>query len=321
MRVGSLVVCFLIWNIFVSNVLVAEDIRFDCPANVAANTLDYRAEQKLVEIQIPVSAKVLNSNWNPKELSVEVVWSGETYAIVDYSPKSVLTSNFDGPIDVETKRQTNFKIVASVGSTYLDFISPSLDATANRSDSKTLRYKEIPDQRQVVSSGTLNRGTGVFFQFRPSRTEKLVGGRTLSAIFEVPLAWRGGIMELTFKMNSTVKKFPGLKSEVEFARRYVMPIYLAGDEPARNLVEEYSRTEQKLRSDWYRVENSVSSNSNSNSLIRFQKTIPNDFWMHQLIQSGNKAVIEKYRRQIPQSIQHVAMDLVNVRHQIAALSR
>ncbi|MEM9411049.1 MAG: hypothetical protein AAGA30_08045 [Planctomycetota bacterium] len=307
--------------LFAATHLSANEAYFDCPSNVSAQTLEFKSREKLVEIQIPISAKVLNRNWKPTDLIVEITWSGDAFSVRDYFPKTTIQSNYEGTIDVESKRQTNFKVGAKVGSDSLDFISPSLNAEVNRSNAKNLHYKEIPEHEQVISSGSMNRGTGVYFQFRPSRTEKLDGGRTLNAIYSVPMGWRGGVLEVTFTLKAKVKKFAGLTDEVQFARRFMMPVYLSGDDQARAVTEFYSRTEQKLRNDWYRLESQALSDTNDSSWFSVRKVESNDLWMHQLIQTGNADVLKKYGRQIPKPIHKVAVDLVSARRQLSELSR
>ena len=323
----SVLLNFSIVLLLINNAF-SDSVEFDCPALLPATLVDYGSSHQIVELRLPVTASQLDSKLELSELRVAVSWNRSPYPVVDFAPRTTLQSKFDGPVSVEKRTETNYGIGAKVSTSYIDFLTPSIDAEIGKKNSETKRFQEIPQHDVLLSSGTADRGTGVKYRFRPARTETLEGSRDLVVAFEVPSSWRGGVLQVTLTAIGERKKVGGFAAfgstsdAFEFSRVFVLPIYLEGDDQARQFAVEFSQTEQQLRRKWQLYET-----RGQNSVSQFRKWLGTENnavpgkWMHHLIQSGSDSAIRKYESKLPKLVATAANDFVAARKNLLALSR
>ena len=302
--------------------LFAQSVSYDCPAVAAAKVLQLSRSNKIVEVELPVSVSNLDSRLNLEELKVEVFWNRNAYPVVDFSPRTQMSSDFDGPITVEKKSENSFEIGANASSSYLEFVTPGLNADLKSKKSESRTYNEIPEQRLLVASGTARRGTGAFFTFKNSPIETLEGDRRLVMAFDVPVSWRGGIMQVTIKTVGRRKKFASFYDNFELSRVFMLGLYEDGDEAARLYAGTFARSEQQLRADWERF--TKRQQSSAQQFERFfsgQSSSISPLWVHQLIQSGNDNAIRRVGKQLPSSVAITANEFIVARRDLLAISK
>lgn len=208
------------------------------------------AGEKLVQITLPIS-------WRLPELSgqrfesceFEFTWAQSLHPVADYWPKSVLQSPISGVIEIQ--RQTERK--ANLGTTtngILSSIGGSLSAAAELRDTATRHFSELPEATPLITSGTMHRGTGVFFRFFDSDYEQVEGGRDLVLVFRVPADWRGGILQVESELAWKRSGFGQMREREDAAYSFSIPVYLEGDSAARELAMALALAEQSLRSAW-----------------------------------------------------------------------
>ena len=96
---------------------------------------------------------------------------------------------------------------------------------SQRTGSK-LRYQEVPQHEVLVASGTVQRGTGAFFRFHPSKRETLEGGRDLMVAYRVPVNWRGGLLKIECRANGSRKVIGAWRDPIEESRSFIVPLSL-----------------------------------------------------------------------------------------------
>lgn len=296
-------------------------LNYDCPSQVPAVTIETGPTHKIVEMLIPISIAIENQGLEINEVNVQVNWNRNAYPVVEFAPKTLLQSNIDGAVSIEKKTETNFGIGVDVGSDYLEFLTPSAKANVGKKNIETKRFNQIPPQDLTVASGTIDRGTGVYFDFKQSPLNTLEGGRDLIVAFEVPVNWRGGVLQVTFSSTGKQKKFGTLKSDFEFARIFVLPTYLQGDDQARQFSHDFVESEMQLRRNWSRHDMTTSHSAKQfGRWFGQQQRLP-DLWVHHLIQSGSDVAIERYRTQLPRNVAAAANAFMAARRNLVALSR
>ncbi len=304
--------------------IFGQTITFDCPGTAKARVIAVSASQKIVEVPFSVSSAFADSSQNVEQLKIQVDWNRSAYPVVDYGPRTELHSRYEGPVSVEKRVENNAGVGAKVSSSAIDFLTPSLNADLGHRNSETRRFNEIPQHEVQLASGTTNRGTGVFFEFHDSPISTLEGSRELVIAFEVPESWRGGVLQVTFRATGQQKKFGSFDNAFEFARIFVMPVYLEGDNQARQLAYEFARSEVQLRRDWSLHESKISKGSNQwqkwFGSDRYRNELPN-MWVHHLIQSSSDVSIERFRRKLPEPVADAASQFVEARRNLVALSR
>lgn len=310
--------------VFFCSDLFAQPVRFDCPAVSSARLVDASDDRKVIEIRVPISMSALESNVQVDELKAEISWNRNANPIVNYGPSTLLQSKFDGPVAVEKKSESQRTLAAKVSTSYVDLVSPSLEADLKKTNTETRSFDEVPEHDLVVASGPIQRGTGAYFSFLPSRTETLEGGRELVVAFDVPAYWRSGMLQVTMTAIGRQRKLGFFSEELDFARIFMLPIYLEGDDQARRAAFEFSRSEQRLRQGW---ELFRTVNKQHPTALSFEKwfagstnQVP-DMWVHHLIQSGSDAALDQVENRLPAKITIAANQFVEARKNLLSLSR
>ena len=296
--------------------IFGQTVTYDCPAVLPADVVQLSSNNQIVKVVVPVSVANQDSKLKLNEVKVEVYWNRNAFPVVDYSPKTQLQSRFDGPITIEKTSETNFGVGVKASSGYLDFVSPSLNADVGKKNSESRRFNEIPEQQLLVASGTAKRGTGAFFSFKDSRIATLEGGRDLVLSFDVPVSWRGGILQVTIRSIGRRKKFAKFYDDFELARVFMLPIHIDGDDEAKNFAYRFARSEQRLRQDW----NRLGSHGHSSWLASGQSQLPS-MWAHYLIQSGSDTLMDQYKRQLPERLVSTANEFVVARRELVSISK
>ena len=104
---------------------------------------------------------------------------------------------------------------------------------------------------------------------------------------------------------------------------FVIPIYLEGDDQARDAARDFVDSETRLRINWDQLQNrGTDGASYLNRLGRGEdlQSLP-PHWAHRLIQSGKDEYLEKYRPKLPPDLADVADQFVLARKGMFKLSR
>ncbi|MFT7632512.1 MAG: hypothetical protein ACI87E_003564 [Mariniblastus sp.] len=316
-------------------VLFADDppVKFDVPSLVSVHELEFAEGHesarspnlKIVEVVIPVSTEIgFRDRENIDEFRFDVYWNRNVYPIDNYSPRTQTVSDVEGLIAVEKGTDTSagvgFNLKGSV-----EAFSGNAEADLSQRTTTKLRYSEVPQHEVLVASGTIRRGTGAFFRFHPSKRETLEGGRDLIVAFRVPQSWRGGVIKVECRAAGHRKIMGSWREPFEENRAFVLPIYLEGDDQARQAAEAFVRKEQGLRRNWQSHQKQarpqpVGLFSLTGRPAASGSSLPSE-WVHHLIQSGNDSYLNRYREKIPSNVVDAAEQFVAARKELFAFSR
>lgn len=305
-------------------------VKFDVPALVGVKEAIYadssvpRGNEKIIQVVIPVSSEASSRDrGNVDEFRFDIFWNRNVYPIADYSPKTRTTSEIEGLISVEKSKDNNSGIGINLNSGYQDLLTGSAKADLSQRTGSKLRYQEVPQHEVLVASGTVQRGTGAFFRFHPSKRETLEGGRDLMVAYRVPVNWRGGLLKIECRANGSRKVIGAWRDPIEESRSFIVPIYLEGDDQARDAAVNFVRSEQNLRMNW---DQHVRQQSKPTGLFGLGAPQSNlnrvpDQWMHYLIQSGSDDYLEKYRPRLTFGLATAADEFVAARQGLLRFSR
>lgn len=303
-------------------------IKFDVPALVGVkevqNPQGQLGNEKIIEVIIPVSSEVtLRDRSNVDEFRFDVYWNRNVYPIADYAPKTQTVSEIEGLISIEKSQDRSAGIGINFNAGYQKIGSGAAKADFSKRDGTRTKFQQVPQHEVLVASGTVQRGTGAFFRFHPSKTETLEGGRDLVVAYRVPLSWRGGVLKIECRADGHRKIIGQWRDPFDQTRAFVLPIYLDSDEQARQAAVNFVRTEQNLRLNWQQHLQQNESSATGPTL--FPRSTNNsglpDQWMHLLIQSGNDAYLNKYKSQLSSPLATAANEFVTARQSLLSLSR
>ena len=178
-------------------------IKFDVPALIGVKEAIYvegqipLGDEKIIEVVIPVTSEVRSRDrGNVAEFRFDIYWNRSVYPVADYVPKTQTVSEIEGLISVEESNDKNAGLGINLSSGYHDVVSGIAKADVSQRTGTKTKYQEVPLHEVLVASGTVQRGTGAFFRFHPSRRETLEGGRDLVVAYRVPQSWRGGVLKV-----------------------------------------------------------------------------------------------------------------------------
>lgn len=301
----------------------AQAISFDCPAFAEAIPIFETEGTRVIEVPLAVSNSINDSGLVLEKVRADVCWNRIAYPLVDYGPKTILQSEIEGAINVEERLESDLGFTGSLTGGHLASLgTPNLNAELRRKKTMSNTYARIPQHEAVVSSGPIKRSTGAYFEFRPSRTESLEGGRNLVVAFEVPVSWRAGILQITCHAAGNRKRMGIFNDRLDYSRIFVVPVYLKGDDQALKAATALAHHEQELRSQWHRYRSHQASNHWNTLLILQNNDIESsDRWMHHLIQSGSDRALRQVESRLPEPIQVAANEFHRARQALLQLSR
>lgn len=320
----SLTVYLFFSLVVVCNSLFSQSIVFDCPAIAAANSIDETETSRIVEIPLAISTSINDGRLQLNKIRAEVCWNRMAYPITDYVPRTVLQPEAEGTIQIEERSESNLSFNGSLAGGYLAGLgTPNLKGDASRRNSSSRKYNKIPQHELVLASGPIKRGTGAFFEFRPSRTDSLEGGRNLVVAFEVPNSWRAGILQITCRATGNRKRMGIFNDGVDFERIFIVPVHLKGDNQAFRAATTLARSEQRLRIETQRQQNQSATREQSwlSGFGTGGKDESSDYWMHHLIQSGSDRALRTVERQLPDRILFAANKFDQARDELLAMGR
>lgn len=230
----------------------AGQVAFDVNASAAvrplcAHTAFSRApNSRLVAVELDVSTFFQpGTEQTIKEVMVQAVCRREEVVVVDYSPRTELHSDIDGPLQVmQEKDQTRdanlqgFGAYPAIG---------GLSGAWNQSDYQTqsVQFLQRPARELTVASGTIQRQRGVYFKWRPNSQTTLEGSRTLGILLSVPENWRADLMDVT--LQAVGMEPPHFRRESVIARQsLVVALYQENDTVASQAAAEYVRQQANL---------------------------------------------------------------------------
>ena len=314
-------------------------VKFDVPALISVSDLEttnnsaghesvepFSANEKTIQAIIPVSSEVRSGDrGNVEEFRFDVFWNRNAYLIADYGPQTQTVSDIEGLVAVEKIHERKRGLGLDLETGYQDLVSANARGELSSGSSTDTKYNEVPQHDVLIASGTVRRGTGAFFRFHPSRRETLEGGRDLVVEFRVPVSWRGGLLKVECRAQGHRKVIGSWREPFQESRSFVVPIYLDGDDQARQAAMSFAQTEQKLRANWGQYVKEDQRKQSAKLLGIFNSSsgsasLPEQ-WMHYLIQSGNDVYLTRYRSQLPSSIAKAAQEFVSARQGLLKLSR
>ncbi len=201
------------------------------------------------EIVIPVSTLVMTR----QDLPPYQVWCfcrspQFPWQVVDYQPRTELTTPYVEPLQIDRQRETSHRVGINLTGRVESWGTAFANSELAGKEKETRRVTEAPPMMLLQASGTIDRGTGVYFKFRPSPQTTQEGSRDLRITVETPATWRGSILRLTCRAEPIDSRDPAARfGEAVFA----IAVHRAGDKEAASSAVAFANAERKLRQVWF----------------------------------------------------------------------
>ncbi len=206
-------------------------------------------DERLVEADFEISALIRQGDEDDLlQFFYRLELQDAAALVVDYSPKTTLASDQASNVTKEERTEKN-NHVGVVFTSPLDWPG-KLTASSDLGEKSmgSTRYELVPEMTAVTASGTVQRGRGVYFKLRPSRSHTLEGARRFSVVIRVPAGWRGGYAHLNCTASGVGRGLVRtLDERIQCGqRRFVVALYLDGDAEAKAAAQRLVRAETDL---------------------------------------------------------------------------
>ena len=329
-RLLSLLRYLFLVSLCTNAAVVAQCVSFDIAPIVAAqdvSTDDFlrsNPDEKLVRIRIPVSSLVsLRSEKSLVQYLVIIssLDGPSDFQIVDFSPKTELASDVEGTVKVERTEGSTGSL--GVNAFALRELPVKGEATAAVSKKLTnaTRVEQLPRLELVSASGTMDRGRSVYFKIKPSSQSTLEGDKVYEIVARVPYGWRADTLQVRCSAFSHPPRAKQQVSNVSVCvtDRFVVGVYVSGDEAAKQSVRRLATTQSHLKTLAFRHADAIEDETYPTwghrlgaafSLVK--PRIP-AHWLDQLITSHD---YHSFERHLPRQVRSAATEYREARKHV-----
>jgi hypothetical protein len=227
-------------------------VGFDTPAIVVAEPVNPAVVQapttggKLVRLRIPVSTFLSPEfSGTVSEYLVEIECPQQSMRVIDFWPKAEFYTEVAGTIAVDSQQQKDSHVAFKVSGGYEPFVRGAANGEFNSKSATHERYQRKPPMQMLTAAGTVRRGYGVFYKFRPGPLPQLEGEREVAILLEVPSHWRADLLQVSMRAVGTT----GASSRPQTLgqSRLWMTVHMEGDQGAAAQAQHYVAQERALR--------------------------------------------------------------------------
>ncbi len=198
---------------------------------------------KVIEATFKVSALLAQGKTEDLDTIVYRITHGSRDAgvsAVDHIPKTTLYSEVAEPIVVIETKKASFEGTADVSAAYKVVAHGTVLGQA--SSESRVEYKKLPPKKVLVASGTIDRGSGVFFRLAASNYATLEGQEEFSVLFRVPGNWQAGAVTVRCEAHGYQRRiWPlGDRTVVCGLAEFGVGLYLDGNPSAEQAAREFA---------------------------------------------------------------------------------
>ena len=297
-------------------------VHFDMPFAIACRDVsspEFAAAnpgQKLIEARFEISSLlVAGQERDLSEYFIRIESPQRTLAVIDYLPKTLHESRHAKPISVQETDEKNASIGINLAGQYEMITGAGINAGLGTKRISCVKSELLPPLDTVAASGTLLRGSAVFFKLKSSPRNLLEGAREYALVLRVPGEWRADYVHVRCQAAGVERAFvSSLNQQVTCGKRdFLVSLYLEGDIAARATAEEFARREAQLRT------SALQSQKAANAHSAKRRPIDPDMWLPRVLY-GPITDVAATPRELPASLDKAVNSFVSARAELQRLS-
>jgi hypothetical protein len=171
------------------------------------------------------------------------------FVVVDYLPQTTLTTDVVEHVSVERQREDTRSLGITASGQYEHLAKGTATVGGGRTIKSSVRYELLPPLELLAASGTVSRGSGVYFKLRPSRRSSLEGAQEFVLVLRVPRSWRGDLVRIQCQaVGKKPSVLPGVEGEFVWGEADVsVGLYAAGDLAAKQTATSLMTADREMR--------------------------------------------------------------------------
>ena len=301
-------------------------IQFDLAPVAAAEPAN---DDSLVTVRLRLSSMIETPDARrPDQWIVRCQPRDPALSLFDYAPRTETASDLASPIQISESTEKNDVFGLSVSGATGPMLSGTAGADHSRKNVSSSQFQRVAPVQAVTASGTINRGTGVYFKLRWTAQQVLEGEKEFVLTFSAPRSWRAGLMDVSVVAQAQRDSFVGWEREtVPLAKAdFVVAVFRADDADARRLAHRLSECELQLRE--LAVQAHQESRGGINAWTSMLQSVgigPSQItakdWLHRLLSGEADPHLDKEIAKLPMPLRLAVLDYAEARHQIARLTR
>jgi hypothetical protein len=305
-------------------------VHFDVPQLVACRPVNAAKtppadSEQTVEATFDISTLLnFGQEGQVKQLLFMVVSPAGTLRVSDYSPKTALTSLYVGHIERSEQQEESGSVGVSASFAPSEFLSAEGNTSKAVKSSESVKFQSVPPLQLLAASGTAARGTAVYFKFRSTPQTTLDGSRQVRVQFRVPRSWRADYVYL--RCAAYADAVDVSRGPVCGTSDFLVPLYLDGDDDARQAALDLAHSELELRQLARQLQPSVSRSRSASlsdrwtTLFREDKRRVPEFWLSTVLSSDPSQREFSFQEQLPDPLRHALTEFTETRWQLAKLN-
>ena len=204
---------------------------------------------KLVEVKLGISS--LLQAGKEKDLAqyfIRIETPQRTMSVQDFLPKTAHEA-LQGNTTITKNSETTLSLGINITGHYQALAGTAISPGISQKHSSGIKYDMLPPLETVTASGTILRGSGVYFKLKSSERNLLEGERDFGLVLRVPKGWRGDYLHVRCEAEGIARGLVSSLDQQQLCgqRDFLISLYLAGDTEARRAAEGLSRSEVQLR--------------------------------------------------------------------------
>lgn len=296
-------------------------VHFDMPFAIACRDVsspEFAAAnpgEKLIEARFEISSLLIaGKERDLTEYFIRIESPQRTLAVVDYLPKTLHESQHAKPISVQETEEKNASIGINLAGQYEMITGAGVNAGLGTKKISCVKSELLPPLETVAASGTLLRGSAVFFKLKSSPRNLLEGAREYALVLRVPAEWRADYVHVRCQADGIERSFvSSLNQQVSCGRRdFLVALYLEGDVAARETAEEFARREAQLRT------SARTGQKKSSTTPAKRPSADAESWLPRVLYGQSET--SSIPRQLPQPLERAVQDFAAARAQLRGLS-
>jgi hypothetical protein len=206
--------------------------------------------ERLVQVQFQVSSLIRDGRESDLIQYLYFLESPErALRIVDYSPQTTLATGIAGNVGIEKKQEKTRHLGITFSGQHDPLLKASGGGDLGAKSNSTVHYELLPQMELLAASGTVKRGSGVYFKLRPSPQTSLEGSKDFSLVLRAPAVWRGDYVCLYCSAIGFRRGVIRPLDEEAICGKsaFIIALYAEGDEEAKAAAQRFVLAEARLR--------------------------------------------------------------------------